>query len=85
MLHLLHHDSVEDLAELVFGAVDRATDVGNPTDAPQITRDLFDVREREVSDLIKIPEFRAVCAAVDLLIEDGSVHFDTDDGSLHRV
>lgn len=75
----------ESLAVLIFEKVDRAFEDAAFIDAPLLCRELFDVSEDRVPYLAKMPEFNAVCNAIDFLIEEDSIWFDSRDGSLHRV
>ena len=85
MNQLLHHDNTEELATLIFEKVDRAYEDAKSIDVPALTREIFGLAEGFVPNLVKLPEFNAVCMAVDFLIEEGSVWFDTRDGTVHRV
>ena len=78
-------DNIEELAALVFEKVDRAYEDSAFIDPPTITRELFGLKEEFIPNLVKTPEFEAVCNAVDFLIKEDSIWFDTRDGSLHRV
>ena len=75
----------ERLAVLIFEKVDRAYEDANRVDIPGLTRDIFSLKEQFTANITKMPEFNAVCNAIDFLIEEGSVWFDTRDGTVHRV
>lgn len=85
MNRLLHHDGTEDLATFVFEKVDRAYEDSKRIDVPALTREIFGLTETHAPNLTKTDEFVAVCSAIDFLIEEGSVWFDTRDGTVHRV
>ena len=76
--------STDTLATLVFEKIDRATEDAEFIDAPALTRDIFEM-EGTVGELLTTREFGAVCGALDFLIDEGSIAFNTDDGNLSRV
>jgi len=75
----------EELATLIFEKVDRAYEDAQRIDVPTLTREIFGLAEQSVPSLVKTSEFNAVCNAIDFLIEEDSVWFDTRDGTVHRV
>tara|TARA_B100000686_G_scaffold292982_1_gene322063 strand:- start:247 stop:492 length:246 start_codon:yes stop_codon:yes gene_type:complete len=77
--------STERLATLVFEKVDRAYEDNERVDVPTLTREIFDLTEEFIPNLVNTPEFTAVCSAVDFLVKEDSVWFDTRDGTVHRV
>ncbi len=50
--------------------------------APDLTRDIYEIDVTEIKDIIKLDEFDLVCKAVDKLIEDGKVIFDASNGDI---
>ena len=83
-MDLTHTDNRQALITAVFERVDRAYEDAEFIAVPQITRSIFEV-EGTVQELVGTPEFNAVCEAVDFLIDEGSVAFNSDDGHLTRV
>ena len=83
-MDLTHTNNRQELINAVYERVDRAYEDAEYVDVPQITRDLFDV-EGTVKELLGTPQFNAVCEAVDFLIDEGTVAFNTDDGQVTRV
>ena len=83
-MDLTHTNNRQALITEVYEKVDRAFEDAQFIDVPQLTRTIFDI-EGTVSEMINTPEFNAVCGAVDFLINEGSVFFDSDDGGLTRV
>ena len=81
----LMNGTSEELATIIFEKVDRAYEDAAFIDAPMLTRDIFDFAEGFEPDIQKTQEFNAVCNAIDFLIEEASVWFDTRDGHIHRV
>ena len=75
----------EVLATLIFEKVDRAYEDNARIDVPALTNEIFGLTDGLNPNLIKTPEFNAICNAIDFLIEEGSVWFDTRDGTVHRV
>ena len=75
----------EELATLIFEKVDRAYEDAAFIDAIMLTREIFDLAEGLNPNLVRTPEFNAVCNAVDFLIEEDSIWLDTRDGHLRRV
>jgi len=75
----------EELAVLIFEKVDRAYEDAAFIDALILTRDIFELDEGSLPVTTHKAEFNAVCNAIDFLIEEGSVWFDTRDGHVYRV
>jgi hypothetical protein len=75
----------EKMATLIFEKVDRAYEDAQRIDIHDLTREIFCMTEVFIPNLANTPEFNSVCNAVDFLIEENSVWFDTRDGTVHRV
>jgi|ETNvirenome_6_85_1030632.scaffolds.fasta_scaffold103353_2 ribonuclease HI len=75
----------EALATLIFEKVDRAYEDAAFIDALILTRDIFELDEGSFPATNHQAEFNAVCNAIDFLIEEGSVWFDTRNGHVVRV
>lgn len=84
MNELLHQDSTQELATIIFEKVDRAFEDGQFIAVPQLTREVFQVIGT-VQELMPTREWNAICEAVDFLIEEGSVAFNSEDGHITRV
>jgi hypothetical protein len=83
-MDLLNHDNFDELITAVYDIVETSTVLEQTVDAPRITNELFGL-DGEIAELLTTPEFTAVCEAVDHLINEGTVFFDVEDASLHRV
>jgi len=83
-MDLTHTNNRQELITAIYEKVDRAFEDAAFIDIPQITRDVFEM-EGTVQELLGTPQFNAVCEAVDLLIDEGSIHFDASNGHLVRV
>ena len=75
----------EKLATLIFEKVDRAYEDAAFIDPLILTRDIFELDEGSHPVATHKAEFNAVCNAIDFLIEEGSVWFDSRDGHVRRV
>ncbi|MAK20565.1 MAG: hypothetical protein CMA05_04550 [Euryarchaeota archaeon] len=76
----------ERLATLIFEKVERAYfNDAQRIDVPTLTNEIFGLSDGLNPNLIKTPEFNAVCNAIDFLIEEDIVWFDTRDGTVHLV
>ena len=75
----------EALSTLIFEKVDRAYEDNARIDVPTLTNEIFGLSDGLNPNLIKTPEFNAVCNAIDFLIEEDIVWFDTRDGTVHLV
>ena len=83
-MDLTHTNNRQELITEIYEKVDRAFEDSAFIDIPQITRDLFEM-EGTVQELLGTTQFNAVCEAVDFLIEEGSIYFDSANGHLVRV
>jgi len=81
----MHHSETIELATLIFEKVDRAYEDSQFIDALLLTQDIYGLDTKKVPNVSRTSEFYAVCNAIDFLIEEGSIWFDTRDGSLHRA
>ena len=75
----------EKMATLIFELVDRAYEDAQRIDIHDLTREIFGMTDTFIHHLARTPEFNSVQNAVDFLIEEDSVWFDTRDGTVHRV
>ena len=75
----------EKMTTFIFEKVERAYEDAQRIDIHDLTRDIFGMTNTFIPNLANTPEFNSVCNAVDFLIEEGSVWFDTRDGTVHRV
>ena len=83
-MDLTHTNNRQELITEIYEKVDRAFEDSAFIDIPQLTRDLFEM-EGTVQELLGTPQFNAVCEAVDFLIDEGSIYFDSSNGHLVRV
>jgi len=82
MRHLLFNTEhlADEIMNRVIGVV--SDSVTNP---PDLTRAIFGVEAATIPELLECEEFDLVCKAVDLLIEQERIFFDTEEGELRLL
>lgn len=83
-MSLKDKNSVEKLATLAYELIDRVSETGDALTTPDLTRQIFGITEDRIPHLLKMEEFDAMCNAVDFLVAEGSITFNTEDGTLTR-
>ena len=58
------------------------SDDNSRNNAPDLTRDLYEIDVTDIKDMVKLDEFDLVCEAVDKLIADGTVTFNPSNGDI---
>ena len=68
------------IEEIIKKLQDESGDSRN--NAPDLTRDLYEIDVEGIEDMLKLDEFDLVCKAVDKLIADGIVTFNPTSGDI---
>jgi hypothetical protein len=79
LTHLLFQ--VEHLAEEIIKRIEHGEDPERHN-APDLTRDIFEIKAEWLQELLDKKEFDLVCDAVDKLVDEGRLHFDHSLGKL---
>jgi len=80
MRHLLF--STPDLALEIVERIQKS-ETTERNNAPALTRDIFGPDALPFPELLKTEEFVKVCSAIDLLIDEGRIHFNDGSGELY--
>ena len=83
-MNLKNKNNVKELATVAYEMIDQVSETGAALTTPDLTRRIFGIEETRVPLLLKMDEFDAMCNAVDFLVQEGSVTFNTEDGTLTR-
>ena len=83
-MNLKNKNNVEKLATVAYEIIDQVSETGAALTTPDLTRRIFDIEETRIPLLLKMDEFDAMCNAVDFLVQEGSITFNTEDGTLVR-